>query len=335
MSAYSPPYKLTENILSAVALIAEQLGKLDSGRNGHLSPRLRRDNRIKSIHSSLAIENNSLTLSQVTDVIDGKRVLGPPNEIHEVTNAFAAYNLLPSLNPYSIDDLLNAHKTLMSGLIHEAGVFRSGGVGVFSGETLVHMGTPAQFVYGQIADLFEWCSTSDLHPLVKSCIFHCEFELIHPFADGNGRVGRLWQTLLLSRWKSVLGWIPVESMIEKEQSGYYAALGAAGKTGDDTIFIEFMLQLIKNTIADVIHHQRYTPESDTVNDTANDTLNLSDKENKILAIIRKNNSVTIQQLVTKTGYSRSTVLRVVSSLKQKDLLMREGSDKTGHWVVKE
>lgn len=249
---YAPPYKITDAIVHAVAEISEQVGVIMIKNEAAASPQLRRENQIKSIHSSLAIENNSLSLEQMTDIINGKRVLGAPDEIREVKNAYAVYNLLLGFDPFSIKDMLRAHRVLMADLTDEAGRLRSGGVGVFAGELLVHMAPPARVVPKLLDDLLHWLRTSEGHPLVKSCVFHYEFEFIHPFADGNGRMGRMWQTLLLSRWKPVFAWLPVETLIRERQQDYYAVLAAADKAADSTVFIEFMLRVIRDALGELL-----------------------------------------------------------------------------------
>jgi len=216
------------------------------------NPQLRRDNQIRSIHSSLAIENNSLSLEQVTDVINGKRILGAPNEIREVKNAYEVYNLLLTYDPCNIDNLLEAHRTLMGGLTKEAGCFRSGGVGVFAGEQLIHMGPLASVVPRLISDLVDWIKTTDAHPLIKSCVFHYEFEFIHPFSDGNGRMGRMWQTLILSHWKPLFAWLPVETLVRERQQEYYSVLAASDQAADSTAFVEFMLLAIRDALRELL-----------------------------------------------------------------------------------
>lgn len=185
MSNYKPPFHMTDSITNLVAAISEQVGRITVLSDGNLNPHLRRENRIKTIHSSLAIEHNSLSLEQVTAILNGKRILGDPNEIREVQNAYETYEMMLTLNPVSVKDLLKAHKIMMAGLIRENGRFRSGGVGVFQGDVIVHMAPPAEFVPAQIQDLFDWYQGSIMHPLIKSAIFHYEFEFIHPFAEGN------------------------------------------------------------------------------------------------------------------------------------------------------
>ena len=216
-----------------------------------LNLHLRRENRIRTIHSSLAIEQNSLSLEQVTAIIEGKRVLGNPNEIKEVQNAYDAYELLLTLNPLSINDLLKAHQRMMNGLVKENGKFRSGGVGVFAGEKLMHMAPPAKFLPQQIQDLFTWYQESEMHPLIKSSIFHYEFEFIHPFQDGNGRLGRMWHSLLLGKWKELFYWLPVEELIQSRQNEYYETLGRADKEADSFCFVELMLEMICCSLTEI------------------------------------------------------------------------------------
>ena len=243
-STYSPPYTLTPRVLALVADVGEALGRLTGRAGSPTPPALRRGNRLRTIQASLAIENNSLTLEQVTAVIAGKRVLGPPKEIHEVRNAFAAYEAMPAWKPWAAKDLLAAHKLLMSGLVDHPGRFRTAGVGIAQGKKIVHLAPPADRVPGLVNELLNWLKTTDAHPLIASCVFHYELEFIHPFADGNGRMGRLWQTLVLSRWKPLLAWVPVETVIRERQAEYYAALAASDKAGQSTAFIEFLLSAL-------------------------------------------------------------------------------------------
>jgi Fic family protein len=238
---YLPPYRVTDKIVNYISLITEVVTKLTINNEELSNPMLRRENQIKTIHSSLAIENNSLSLVQVTDIINGKRVLGPQKDITEVKNAFETYEMLLNFDPFSIDDLLKAHSVLMKDLVKDNGQFRKGGVGVFAGERLIHMAPQAKFVPDLMIDLFRWASeNTDIHPLIRSCVFHYEFEFIHPFSDGNGRMGRLWQTLLLSRWKKVFRWLPVETVVKEKQQEYYNVLGVCDNEAESTKFIEYM-----------------------------------------------------------------------------------------------
>lgn len=262
---YEPPFKLTNRLVNLAAEISGQVGALEVINKNWDNFQLRRENRIKSIQSSLAIENNSLSLEQVTAILNGKRVIAPPKDIKEAENAIAAYNLIPELDPYSIDDLKKAHLTMTAAVVQEAGNFRSGGVGVFDQTgKVMHTAPPAGMVYELISNLLNWVKETDLHPLIASSIFHYEFEFIHPFADGNGRMGRLWQTLLLSKWKPIFAWLPIERIIKEHQSGYYQSLRQATTQTDSGIFAEFMLEAIKQTVKQNISDQDNDQVSDQV-----------------------------------------------------------------------
>jgi Fic family protein len=217
----------------------------------NLSPQLRRENRIRTIHASLAIENNTLSLEQVTAIMDGKPVIGPARDIQEVRGAVAAYEKLDAWMPHSMKDLLAAHALLMHDLAGNPGKLRTGGVGIFQGNKVIHMAPPADLVRGHLEKLLQWLEITDEHPLITSCVFHYEFEFIHPFDDGNGRMGRLWQTLILSKWKPILAYMPVETIVRNRQDAYYASLGQADAQGEATKFMEFMLQALHDTLLDV------------------------------------------------------------------------------------
>lgn len=253
MKNKKPPFEITNVIIDYVAEIAELVGRLTSTNQLSANPTLRRTNRIRTIHGSLAIEQNTLTLEQVTAVLNGKKVLAPPKDIAEVKNAYEIYERLDELNPYSVDDLLTAHGIMTWGLVDESGVFRSKPVGVVDQEGhVLHFGTLPQYVPDLVMELLDWVKNNDVHMLIRSCVFHYEFELIHPFADGNGRVGRLWHTLLLSKWNPAFAWLPVESIIHDRQQEYYAAINASNDAGESTVFIEFMLAAIKASLIDAI-----------------------------------------------------------------------------------
>lgn len=262
MNDYKPPFHMTDKITFLIAEISEQVGRITVLQERTISPHLRRENRIRTIHSSLAIEHNSLSLEQVTAILDGKRVLGNPNEIKEVQNAYEAYELMLRLDPSSVDDLLKAHKLMMSGLVPENGKFRSGGVGVFDGELLIHMAPPAEFVPEHVHNLFSWYQQSELHPLIKSAVFHYEFEFIHPFADGNGRMGRMWHSFLLGKWKELFFWLPIEELIQSRQKEYYDALGVADRQADSAGFVELMLEIIRDSLKEITVVGRSTDQDD-------------------------------------------------------------------------
>lgn len=251
MHDYTPPFHMTPPMTVLVAEIAEQVGRVTVQRGEAVSPRLRRENRIRTIHASLAIEQNGLSLEQVTAVLDGKRVLGNPVEIREVRNAWDAYQLMLELDPLNVEDLLKAHRLMMEGLVPENGRFRRGGVGVFDGDRLVHMAPPADLVPGHVRNLLDWYGKSPFHPLIKSAVFHYEFEFIHPFSDGNGRMGRMWHTCLLGQWRKLFYWLPVEELIRERQEAYYAALGAADRDTDSAPFVEFMLEVIGDALGEL------------------------------------------------------------------------------------
>lgn len=249
-----PPFEITNAMIDHVAEIAELVGRLTSTNQLSTNPTLRRTNRIRTIHGSLAIEQNTLTLEQVTAVLNGKQVLAPPKDIAEVKNAYEIYERLDELDPYSVDDLMTAHGIMTRGLVDESGMFRTRPVGVVDQEGhVLHFGTLPQYVPNLVMELLDWVKSSDVHMLIRRCVFHYEFELIHPFADGNGRVGRLWHTLLLSKWNPAFAWLPVESMIHARQPEYYAAINASNDAGESTVFIEFMLSAIKASLIDAIN----------------------------------------------------------------------------------
>ena len=250
---YKPPFTITNAILKYVASISEKLGKLNAVQGLENKPHLRKNNRIKSIHASLKIEANSLSLGQVRDVINGKLVLGEQKEIQEVKNAYAAYEKLSEIDPYSINDLKHYHGIMTRYLVDEAGEFRSSEEGVFSGERCIFMAPPARLVPQLMSNLFVWMKSAkdEVHPLILSSVFHYEFVFIHPFTDGNGRMARLWHTAMLAKWKPILEYIPIESQIEKFQEEYYDAISKCHMEGAATIFIEFMLSQIDKILDEV------------------------------------------------------------------------------------
>ena len=320
---YTPPFTITDEILRLVSEISELVGELNVMLGERMpSPMLRKKNQIKTIHSSLAIEHNSLSLQQVTDVINGKYVLGAPNEIQEVKNALQAYQLMQDLNAFQEKDLLRAHGLMMAGLVENAGQYRKGGVGVFAGEQCIHMAPPADRVPFLMADLFEWINTTDTHPLVSSCVFHYEFEFIHPFMDGNGRMGRYWQTMLLSRWKGIFAWLPVETIVKQHQQDYYDAIAQSDSQGNSTIFITFMLRCILQTIKE----QQKVTDKVAYKET-------DKSEDKLLNIIRATPAITIRQLMQMLSLSDSGVRKILRRLQQQGRIVRIGANKNGYWQV--
>lgn len=254
MTNKQPPFEINERIMADVIEIAELVGRVSVTDKISMNPTLRRTNRIQTIYSSLAIEQNTLDIEQVTAVLSGKRVIAPPKDIAEVQNAYEIYDNMDKLNPYSIDDLLKAHSVMERGLLNEAGEFRSRPVGVADSEgNILHFGTLPQYVPKLVQELLEWTEKSEIHLLIKSCVFHYEFELIHPFADGNGRMGKLWHTLLLSKWNPIFAWLPIESIIHDNQSEYYNAINVSNNNGNSTVFIEFMLSVIKQALQESIN----------------------------------------------------------------------------------
>ncbi len=254
---FVPPYDITDEMLEFVFEIMENLGKLSGVNELKKLPRLRKVNRIKSIHSSLAIENNTLSIEQVTEVIDGKRVLGPKEDILAVQNANLAYKELENINPYDVNDLLKIHGIMMKEIVSEAGKIRTGQVGVYNQDgKVVHIAPPTELVPEQLSILFDWVKNSKTNMLIKSSVFHYEFEFIHPFRDGNGRMGRLWQTALLSSWKPIFTWMPIESIIKDNQENYYKAITLSTSQGKSNEFILFMLDVINKAIKDMLKDTR-------------------------------------------------------------------------------
>ena len=243
MERYIPPYEISNKMLDYVANIMEKIGRIDNYTNLNRMPVLRRNNRINSIHSSLAIEANSLTINQIKDVIYGKVVIGPNKEIQEVKNAYNAYEKISETNPYDINELKKIHGIMTFLTVEESGEFRKGNEGVFDGDRCIFMAPKPELVPSLMEQLFTYINEAkeEVHPLILAAVFHYEFLFIHPFADGNGRMARLWQTILLSKWKEVFEYIPLETMIKKYQNEYYTVINNCNKNGNSNEFIEFML----------------------------------------------------------------------------------------------
>lgn len=299
MKVYQPPYKITNTMMSLSASIAERLGVLSITQNLENKPHLRKNNRIKSIHSSLRIEANSLSLGQVRDVINGHLVLGEQKEIQEVKNAFAAYEKFQKINPYSLKDLKRIHGIMTKYLVEESGVFRSGEEGVFRGEDCIFMAPPARLVPTLMTDLFDWMKQAKetVHPLILSAIFHYEFVFIHPFADGNGRMARLWHSVLLAQWKPIFEYIPIESQIEKFQDGYYDAIAMCHNEGNSNAFVEFMLKQIDMILEELANGLKSEGES------------VSEYVKRLLEIMEYDIPYTSSNLMEKLGLKSKEAFR--------------------------
>lgn len=325
MKNKQPPFAITDTIVNLVAEIAELLGQLTSTAALSASPTLRRSNRIRTIHGSLAIEQNTLSLEQVTAVLNGKQVLAPPKDIAEVKNAYEVYERLGQLDPYSLDDLLLAHGILMRGLVDEAGAFRTRPVGVVDREgRILHFGTLPQYVPGLVSELLDWARTSETHMLIRSCVFHYELELIHPFADGNGRVGRLWHTLLLSQWNPIFAWLPVESIIHARQQEYYAAINASNEAGESTEFILFMLSAIRSSLIEAIS------VSDEMSDDVRDEAQPSPtaRQEQVLQFLKTHPSIRNADVQALCCVSAATANRILAGMAAEGYLIKY---RAGRW----
>lgn len=307
MRSKKPPFEITNTILDEIAEIAELVGHVNASFGLSTNPTLRRTNRIRTIYSSLAIEQNTLSLEQVTAVLNGKHVIAPPKDIAEVKNAYEIYEVMDSLDPYSVDDLLRAHGVMTRGLIEESGCFRSRPVGVVDKQgNVLHFGTLPDYVPGLVVELLDWVRDSEFHMLIKSCVFHYELELIHPFSDGNGRIGRLWHTLLLTQWKPMFAWLPVESMIHDRQDEYYQAINRSNNEAESTIFIEFMLSAIKEALLEAVQtgnaENRSTEEQ---------------RWHQIKYFLEKNGTITNADVRKMLGVSAATANRILAMMTEK------------------
>lgn len=317
--SYKPPFTITPKILNLVSSISESVGVIVTSHT-QTTPELRKQNRIKTITGTLAIEGNTLTEEQITAVLEGKRVLGTVRELAEVKGAIEAYDQLNSLNPAKLYDLKIAHRLMMGEILTDAGSFRKKPVGIHKDKKVIHIAPQADMVSGLMADLFKWLETSEYHPLITSTVFHYEFEFIHPFIDGNGRMGRLWQTLILSKWHHLFLSLPLESVIKDHQEGYYLALEQSDSRADCSFFIEFMLTAIDETLS----------KNATANASQNATVKTPDS---IMQLIGENKSITRKEMADKIGKDLSTIARAIKKLQTQGLLKRVGSDKSGHWEL--
>ena len=321
---YKPPFTISSKAINLIAKISAQIERYAIRMEQSDSLRLRKVNRIKTIHSSLAIEGNNLSEGEVRAILEGKNVIAPQKEILEVRNAVKTYELYPTLNPFSIEDMMKAHITMMSGLVDEAGMFRRRGVGVFDGTTAVHIAPPAERVNDLMNDLFVWLENSDDHLLIRSCVFHYEFEFIHPFADGNGRIGRLWQSLILGKLNPLFEHLPVENMVYANQQAYYDAIAQSSAIGNSQPFIDFMLQEILNALED---HKGHTVDEIGLANS------LSENEIKILGLIRLDRHMSAKRLAEEIGASPRQIERILAGLKERSIIRRVGANRNGYWEV--
>ena len=323
---YKPPFTVSPKAINLIASISSQIERYAIKMEQGDSLRLRRANRIKTIHSSLAIEGNTLSEGEVKAVLEGKTVVAPIKEIQEVRNAIKTYELYPKLDPFSLQDLLLAHGTMMAGLVDEAGMFRKGGVGVFDGDKPIHIAPQADRVRELMNDLFVWLENADDHLLIRSCVFHYEFEFIHPFADGNGRIGRLWQSLILGRLNPIFEHLPVENMVYSNQQAYYNAINKSSYLADSGPFIDFMLEEILNALID---HQGES------NAEIADEKGLSHQQERVLGYLRADKHMTAAKIAKDLDMSARQVERMLADLKAKGIIRREGANRNGYWIVLE
>ena len=336
--SYIPPFTVTAKAIGLIAEISALIERYAIRLEQTDGLRLRKANRIKTIHSSLAIEGNKLSESQVEDIINGKNIVAPIREIQEVKNAIQTYELYPKLNPFNEKDLLKAHGVMMNSLTEDAGRFRQSGVGVFAGEKCVHMAPPAQRVPFLISELFDWLKYSKDHLLIRSCVFHYEFEFIHPFSDGNGRMGRLWQSLILGKLHPIFEHLPIENMVYSNQQKYYDAITESTKYADSWPFIDFMLNEILNTLK---KYQDIKSENKVPNKVPDKVPNKTVKQHpefsgttwEVLSQIINNPKVTSSEMSFYLGISDRMIRKHVKILRDNNVIERVGGNKGGHWKV--
>jgi len=320
MPSYVPPYTITSKMLALTAQISEEMTRIEINSNAIITPKLRKVSRIKTLAGTLEIEGNFLGEEKVTAILEGKRVLGTVQELAEVEGAIAAYRKLESYRFDVMDDLLGAHGLMMGGILKRAGKWRNVNVGVGSREGVSHVAPPHDRVPQLMGELFDWLGTSDEHLLIKSCVFHYEFEFIHPFSDGNGRIGRLWQSVILHHWRPLFAAIPTESIVRDHQEAYYQAIEAAGSVGESTPFVEFMLEVILESIQ--------SSAKSSVNGSVN-------TEEKIWHYLAENPKATIRELAEVLGLSTRAIEKQIAALKAANRLHRIGSARKGYWEVLE
>lgn len=340
---YIPPFTVSSEAINLIAEISGLIERYAIRLEQEDGLRLRKANRIKTIHSSLAIEGNTLTEGEVRDVIDGKNVVAPIKQIQEVKNAIATYELYPTLNPFSVEDLLKAHGVMMQALVEDAGRFRRGSVGVFGEQGVVHLAPPAERVPMLMNDLFDWLKTSKDHLLIRSCVFHYEFEFIHPFIDGNGRTGRLWQSLILGKLHPMFEHLPVENMVYANQQAYYDAITASTKAAQSGPFIDFMLGEIYKTLKEHQGEELSMTEVDPIDKEYG--LKFSEEfgikygikfgknDKQLLLLLNSNPSLTATEAAERMGMSLRGVEKLMKKLKDIGVIRRQGSRKNGLWII--
>lgn len=327
-----PPFHLTAKMMQLVIQITEQSTQLQLSEQQTF--RLRKARRIRSIHSSLAIEQNQLSEEKVTAILNHQRVLGAPKEIREVQNAYEAYELAFTLNPYSIEDFLQTHALMTKDLVKQSGMFRTKDVGVYDEQgQVIHVGARPNYIYPLVKDLFHWAQHSDLPALIKSCVVHFELEMIHPFADGNGRMGRLWQNLILAKWQQIYEWLPIETLIYENQEAYYNYLAKGERENDSTVFIEFMLEMILATI------QSLSKANSTSSYSTQIFQELTRAEQDFYQLLRENfnhqDNFSMQDAAQYSEKSASTIRRYLAKLVRIGLLQATGENKNRryHWLA--
>ena len=321
MSSYKPPYTITSKMVNLISTISEELTRIEYSKENIITPMLRKKNRIKTLAGTLEIEGNFMGEDKITAMLEGKKVLGTYGEILEVEGAINAYKEFENYKYNNLDDLLKAHKILMHDILKTAGSFRSVNVGVGSSEGVSHVAPPFGVVPDLMRDLFDWLKNSDEHMLIKSCVFHYEFEFIHPFSDGNGRIGRLWQSVMLYAWREAFVVMPTESIVRDNQERYYNALEEAGSLGESTPFVEFMLEVILNTVREV--------GNKVGNKVGN---NLSDNQQLIVENIRVNSKISAMKLSEAIGISKRKIEENLAKLKAMSIIKRVGGTR-GHWEI--
>ena len=316
-----PPYTITDKMLNYVSDIMKKIGEANYFESLNRYPELRRKSRIRSIHSSLAIENNQLSLFQVEDVINGKMVIGEQKDIQEVKNAYEAYEQIDKINPYSVDDLKKIHGILTFLIEKDAGKFRNHGEAVYDGNIQIFMAPPHKMVPTLMDNLFNWIieNKDKVNPLILSSVFHYEFVFIHPFHDGNGRTARIWQTAILSNWEKAFTYLPIESMIKKNQEEYYKVIDNCNKAGESTEFIEFMLKMINDTIDDVINSREMKDKLELL---------LSENESKIIECIKRNVLIGAKDIIEQTSIADRTARRILSKLAENGMIEIVGNNQS-------